>query len=306
MAKIHCDYLSFTAPAEFTEDELDSLCQTIFGLQFAAFTILGKSRSRYADCYVLDENLAGVYTNGYGNNRGTTHFDLPGSGIRKLGIDVFELCKILSKYEFSLCRFDIAVDDTEGKLPFEEMAKFSTGEAFEERVKTRFSKRATVRKDGRRLAVLPTISTQPRRIQYGSEKSDNYIVVYDKEYCAGVAYPWMRVELRMCNRRDLEAFLKALLKSENKPAYMAGVLRGKLDYLNLDNAKKERRSTVQWWLDFLSNPTTEKLDRVSIIPIHDVCLDVKRVMKILHRMNARGNKEGLSDVLNFGQSLLAA
>ncbi|MBC7961409.1 MAG: replication initiation factor domain-containing protein [Steroidobacteraceae bacterium] len=295
MSRITCDYLKFTVPTDLDDAALDELCREFFGHPFRNFDKLGNSRDRYADCFSLG-GLVNVYRKGFAANAGTTCFDLPGDALRKLQVDTLKLCQYIRNQGGNVCRFDICADDTDNLLPFDEVVRLSTGSTFKELVRTKLCRN---RKDstGEIVQVLPEISVQPRRVMYGSPKSDNYAVIYDREYCAGAEYPFLRVELRLTNRKDTSALLMALTTPGADPAaYMAGVLKGKLDFLEMDNPRKDRRSTLPWWNEFLNGAEVHKLKREPKTSIKIESLDVARARRAFERLKDRGDSEGLQQL----------
>lgn len=292
MSQIHCDYLKFSLPTVLSDTELDQLCLELFGYSFRNFDRLGKCRDRYKDCFNLG-GLVNIYRNGYANNARTTCFDIPGSGIRGLELDLPKLYRLIRDRGGNVCRYDIAADDTDNVLPFDEMARLSMGEVFKEQVKTKLCRN---RKDdqGEGVQVLPEISIQPRRIQYGSTQSDNYIVVYDREHVAGVNFPFMRVELRITNQKDTKALLVALTtEGVDRAQYCAGVLRGKLEFLNLDNAKKERRSAAPWWDGFLNSAQVCKLKREEGLKPKVESRHGRTITRAIEKIMEQGNSEAM-------------
>lgn len=303
---IHCDYFRFTLPRVLLDHEIDTICSELFGYKFSQFDRLPFSRCRYAECYSLN-NLVSVYRRGTANNKHTTCFDIPGSGLRELeAIDVIKLCKFVLEQGGNITRFDIAADDLGNVLPFDEVVKLCMGESFKERVRTKLCRNRKDLATGELLQTLPAISIQPRRIQFGSEKSDNYAVVYDREYVAGASYPFIRVELRLTARKDTAALAKALVSESNPSAYLAGVIRGKLDFLRLDNARKDRRSSTEWWLKFLNSAEAKKLKReLSISGGLDVRRRDLRVFSCsLERIIEKGDSEEMQLVISMLQNKL--
>ena len=304
--QIHCDYFRFTLPRVLLDPEIDLICTELFGHKFEQFDRLAFSRCRYAECYTLND-LVSVYRRGTANNKHTTCFDIPGSGLRELEtIDVIKLCKFVVEQGGNITRFDIAADDHGNCLPFDEMVKLCMGDTFKERVRTKLCRNRKESASGEMLQTLPAISIQPRRIQFGSEKSDNYAVVYDREYVAGISFQFIRIELRLTARKDTAALAKVLISERNPSAYLAGVIRGKLDFLRLDNARKERRSSVEWWLKFLNNAEAKRLKREPSIPGGpDTARNVLRVFtRSLDRICERGDAEEMQYVMTRLQDKL--
>ena len=301
MSRIHCDYLKFTLPTDLDDDALDELCREYFGYPFRNFDKLPNSRDRYADCFTLGGTV-NVYRKGYAANAGTTCIDLPGDALHRLQVDTLKLCRYIRDKGGNVCRFDICADDTSHVLPFDEIVRLSTGTTFKELVRTKLCRN---RKDtsGEVVQVLPEISVQPKRVMYGSPKSDNYAVIYDKEYCTGTYYPYLRVELRLTNRKDTSALLMALTSPGPAPAaYMAGVIKGKLDFLIMDNPRKDRRSTLPWWNEFLNGASIQKLKREPSTSIKIESLDVARARRAFERLKSRGDSEGLQQLFELFDS----
>jgi DNA relaxase NicK len=236
-----------------------------------------------------------VYRRGTANNRNTTCFDIPGSGLRDLPkIDIIKLCRFVIDNGGNITRFDATADDLGNILPFDDMVKLCLGENFKERVRTKLCRNRKDKATGEMLQTLPTVSIQPRRIQFGSEKSDNYAVVYDKEYVSGISFPFMRVELRLTERKDTVALAKELASGIDPGPYLAGVIRGKLDFLRLDNDSKQRRSSTEWWLKFLNNAQAQKLKREPTKPgkpntnSKSADIAIRHIEKLMRQENGEG------------------
>lgn len=265
MTVIHCDYIRFTIHRELSDAALTDTCIKLFNVPFEYFTKRNSGEAaafRCAEGYTL-KNYVNIYRGGFAKNRGTVCFDIPGSGIRDaLILDIPQLCQYVRENSGTFTRFDIAADDTGHLLPFDEIVELCTGANFKQRVKTKLCRNSRDSVTGEPLERLPTISTQPRRIQFGSEKSANYAVLYDREYVAGCSYPYLRFELRISNRQDLDDLSRQIAYNQNDPGqYMAGILKSKLDFKSDDNAQKVRCSSLPWWDQFLLNAQATRLKR---------------------------------------------
>jgi hypothetical protein len=301
MSLIHCHFLRFSIKRELSEEEIDSICQQFFGFGYRNLSPLAKSRYGYGTGLTYG-NVANVYADGHGFNKGTTCFDLPGDALKTLNVDLLELLLFIRQQGGNVCRFDIAADDVDHVLPFDEIVRLSQGETFKRRVVTKLC-RDRVKGKG---TTLPEISVQPRRVQYGSEKSDNYLIFYDKMYCSGVEYPYMRVELRLTQRQDTKALLDALTTpGVDFAQHLAGVIRGKLDFKETNDLNKQRAATMPWWLEFLSGATAQKLRRAPrkrsdnpFISIEELRIEKyrRRIDKHVDALRARNDTEALQRI----------
>jgi DNA relaxase NicK len=96
---------------------------------------------------------------------------------------------------------------------------------------------------------------------FGSQNSDNYVVIYDKQHTEGVEFPWLRVEMRITNRRDCAAIVQALIDGSNEGELFAGLLKNKLDFKEDGEKPKYQRQTMQWWDSFLNGVSSRRLKR---------------------------------------------
>jgi len=238
-----------------------------------------------------------IYHGGKGNNAGTVCVELKGSAMETLHCELLDLLHFIKAQNGKLCRFDLAIDDTRNVLPFPEIVKLSTGETFRRRVRTKLCR---PRKRDNSLTVLPEISTQPRRVAYGSERSDNYLVIYDKEYCSGIEYPFLRCELRLTNRDDLADLLENLTAPGCDVArYLCGIVRGKLEFLESGDSNKGRSKVCKWWIDFLAGASVRKLARPKKIRKdtgYETGYSEFLIFRELKKLKAKQDKEALARI----------
>lgn len=305
MTDIFCDYFKFTLPGDLSDAEISNISTKYFGIPFNQFDKLYKSRDRYAECFTTND-LVSVYRGGFAYNKGTTCFDISAAGLRSLQqIDIGDLCKLILSEYGNLCRFDATADDTRNVLPYDEMVHLCLEDTFKKRVKTKLCRNRTDAETGEQIPTYPKVSIQPRMIQFGSELSKNYIVLYDKEYVSGIAYPYLRVELRLTERKDTAALAKVIASGADIPSYLAGVIRGKLDFLQDNAVKKSNKVSMPWWDDFLQGATSRKLKRDPPEKTKNLTMsrEIATINRALDRLVSRKNGDALNHVFSMMERL---
>lgn len=235
---------------------IDQYCLELFGHSYRDFERLSKSRNAYRDCRTF-HGLVNIYKDSFSNCNGTACFEFTGDGIETLGLSIAEIGAYALEHGGNVARIDVQCLDTGNYLPYAEILECCSGKHFKDRVRTRFNR-------GRKATDLPRIETQPyRRIVFGSPKSDNYLVVYDRQQVEDLDFPCLNLEMRISNRADCRAIIEALnTPGTNEGEYFAGMLRGKIEFLEDQPGKsKEYRSTCAWWSDFLGSVSTQKIKR---------------------------------------------
>jgi len=290
-------WFKFTIPTEPTDTELDSICAELFGYQFRQFDKLYKCRDKYRDCWTLAE-LVSIYRNGWMDNKGTTCFDISGTGLDTLGLDIAKLGKFVLSRGGNICRIDLAALDTEHHLPYGEIMTACLADNFKSRVRTRFN---------RGKANAPKIELQPvKRILFGSEQSDNYVVLYDRQKTENLDFPCICIEQRITNRADCAAIIEALQSGIDAGSYFAGLLRGKLEFLEESTRLKRLRQPEKWWTDFLGDCERRKIKRTArkIIPWRQITRDTTQAIRHVEKLQRRGDHDGLETVVYHAQSAL--
>lgn len=214
-----------------------------------------KPRNAYKTCSTWHD-LINVYVDGYGFNNGTVCIEFTGDAIDTLGMDISTIGKYALSNGGNVCRIDIQCLDTNNYLPYAQILKCCSAQHFKSRVRTRFNR-------GNRITDLPKIETQPyRKITFGSPKSDNYLVIYDRQQVEELDFPCVNLEMRISNRDDCAALINALAATDCEADYLAGLLRGKIEFLrDQPEVRKDRRDPIAWWSDFLGSVETQKLQR---------------------------------------------
>jgi len=300
LTHIFCDYFKFTLPGELTDADISDLSSRYFGVPFNRYDKLYKSRDRYADCYSMND-LVSVYRTGFAYNKGTTCFDISAAGLKHLpDINIVDLCRLVLREKGNLCRYDLTADDTRNVLPYDEMAALCVYK-FKERVKTKLCRNRTDPETGEVIPRSPDVGMSHRRIKFGSEQSKNYLVIYDKEYVNGVSYPFLRVELRLTERQDTAALARQIASGVDVPSYLAGVIRGKLDFLQDNVKKKSGKISMPWWDDFLIGATAQKLKRDPPKTAKDLTQsrDIAIIGRAFNRLISRKNGHGLTQVFKL-------
>jgi len=291
-AVISPHWFKFTIPKEYTDEELEAICLDLFGHGYSKFERTFKQRDYYRDCKTLQE-LVSVYRNGWMKNKGSTCFDVSGTGLDTLGLDIAKLGKFALDNGGNICRIDIATQDVNNYLPYDTMVNLCLAPNFKDRIRTRFN---------RGKGNAPKIELQPiRRIVLGSEHSDNYLVIYDRQQTEEVDFPWLCLEQRIQNREDCAEIIRTLLSGKDAGEYYAGLLRGKLDFLQA-GGKKERRKVEPWWTDFLGDVARCKIKR---LPKEKnpwrfrgaSATDVGKALRTIRRMEQRQDADGLQQIL---------
>lgn len=246
-------WFTFSIPKDLTDAELETLCTKLFGHGFGRFEKSFKGRNGYKQHYSL-AGLVNIYRDGWMNNRGTTCFDITGTGLDTLGLDIMSLGKFALNHGGNICRIDIACLDTGNHLPYDEIVNCCMADNFKDRVRTRFN---------RGKGNLPEIRIQPvKRILFGSEKSDNYLVIYDRQRVDDLDFPCINIEQRITNRADCAAIIQTLLDGTDAGEYYAALLRGKLEFLQEGTGRKDTKEVETWWSDFLGDVAARKIKRV--------------------------------------------
>jgi DNA relaxase NicK len=231
-------------------------------------------------------------------NKGSTCFDVSGTGLDTLGLDIAKLGKFVLANGGNICRIDIACQDTGNHVPYDEIVRLCSRENFKDRVRTRFN---------RGKGNVPDIKIQPlRRIQFGSENSDNYLVIYDRQHTEDVDFPWLCFEQRITNRQDCEEIIRTLLDGKDAGAYYAGLLRGKLEFLQAGTGKKETRPVEPWWSEFLGDVARCKIKRLpkSMNPWRlqrERSTDVGKALRTIRRLEQRQDVGGLQRIIQQAQ-----
>jgi DNA relaxase NicK len=292
-AYISPHWLKFTLPKEFTNEELNGICTELFGHSFSKFERIFKPRDYYRDCNTFHE-LVSVYRSGWMKNKGSTCFDISGTGLDTLGLDISKLGKYALDKGGNICRIDLAAQDTNNHVPYEAMVNSCLTANFKDRVKTRFN---------RGIGKAPKIEIQPiRRIVFGSEKSDNYLVVYDRQQTEDLDFPWLCFEQRIQNREDCAEIIRTLIDGKDAGEYYAGLLRGKLDFLQAAPGKKEGKAVELWWSSFLGDVARCKIKRLpkSKNPWRsqrEKGTDVGKALRHIRRLEERQDADGLQQIM---------
>lgn len=297
-AVISPHWFKFSVPKDYTNEELNAICVELFDHDFGKFEKTFKPRDYYRDCTTLQE-LVSIYRNGWMKNKGSTCFDVSGTGLDTLGLDIAKLGKFALDNGGNICRIDIATQDTNNFLPYDEIVRLCSRENFKDRVRTRFN---------RGHGNVPEIKIQPlRRIMFGSEDSDNYLVIYDRQYTEGVDFPWLCIEQRITNRDDCAEIIRTLLDGRDAGEYYAGLLRGKLEFLQAGTGKKENRAVEPWWSDFLGDVARCKVKRLpkNRNPWRFQSSDTSKAGRIIRRMEQRKDLEGLQQLKELAQEAIS-
>lgn len=290
-------WFKFTLPTEYTAEEIDGICLELFGYKYSQFDKLYKSRDKYRDCRTLAE-LVSIYRDGWLDNKGTTCFDISGTGLDTLGLDIAKLGKYVLDRGGNICRIDLATLDTEQHLPYDQIMTACLSENFKRRVRTRFN---------RGKANAPKIEVQPvKRILFGSEHSDNYIVIYDRQKTESLDFPCLCIEQRITNRADCAAIIEALQGGTDAGSYFAGLLRGKIEFLVESTRLKRLRQPETWWTDFLGDCERQKIKRTAKQPIpwRLITRETTQIIRRVERLQKRGDHDGLETVIHHAQSAL--
>lgn len=301
MTAIFCDYFKFTLPGDLSDNEITSITEQYFDIPFSMFDSLYQSRDRYSECYTVND-LVSVYRGGFAYNKGTTCFDISAAGLKNIPqIDIADLCRLIISEYGNLCRFDATADDIRNVLPYDEMVSLCLEDNFKKRVKTKLCRNRTDAETGEGIPTYPEVCIQPRKILFGSPKSKNYLVIYDKEYVSGVSYPYLRVELRLTERKDTAALARVIASGADIPSYLAGIIRGKLDFLQDNAVKKANKKTMPWWNDFLQGASSAKLKRDPPTASKDLTAsrDIAIISRALNRLVARKNSAALDQVYDM-------
>jgi phage replication initiation protein len=156
--------------------------------------------------------------------------------------------------EINPTRIDIACDDHEGRLDMSRIIEMIRARRLRSRATHRRGIFNLDSKDG----------DEGDTVYIGSEKSEMRIRIYDKaveQRSKGKEYHgiWNRIE--MVNRRDYaRAVLEALVTGDCEIGEtVAGILAGRIAFIERDDKNISRCSLVSWWADFLGEVQKVKL-----------------------------------------------
>ncbi|RII25855.1 MAG: hypothetical protein CXR31_12690 [Geobacter sp.] len=259
-AVISCHKFKFTVPGDLTHAELEKVCIDLFGYSFCRFERLYQGRDCYQTIHVLSDTggeLVTVYRDGWMRNRGTTCIAVTGRGMELINPDLHTMCQYIVASKGNLCAVDMAFDDFDNCLDWDTLVLLSLADNFKTRVRTKFN-----RSGSSKTNPFPTVTVQPRRILYGSEKSANCFVIYDRQFVEGVEYPWLRGELRITHREDCRAICHALAAGDDVGPLFAGLLRSRLEFLAAGPCRKDHRLVEPWWNEFLQGVAATGLKRI--------------------------------------------
>jgi DNA relaxase NicK len=157
--------------------------------------------------------------------------------------------------EVNPTRIDVACDDYEGNLDIGLVREHLDSDKWRSRLENYDDRKSRKRGEAR-------VSYS---IYIGSEMSEMRFRIYDKvaeQKAKGIECPhavWNRIE--MVNRRDYaRAVLDALVTSETEIGEtVAGIIVGRIAFIERDNSKIERCSLAPWWAEFIGEVKKVKL-----------------------------------------------
>lgn len=153
--------------------------------------------------------------------------------------------------DFRINRVDIAYDDIDkleggrGLLDIGKLARYTIHQRFVSKWQGG-TVTDSFRTNGNNEPMVHALT-----VQFGSNKSDIKLRIYDKEQeRGGVGYHWVRAELVLRDERAA-GFIHELAQGAPVGKLYGGLLRNYLRFIRSDSTRRERCSTVGWWEQFL-------------------------------------------------------
>lgn len=262
--------MSFTLKENFQDEALDNLCLNLFGLNLHEFNFPNSGNTYYSQNLSARDGMFSISRQGHGNASGTTLFQVHGLAFETMAeIDFLKICNYILENDGNVTQLDIAKDDTDGLLPFDEIIKLSDVSEYKDRICSSLCSDYTKR--GITISKPPVyMKSQSRSIIYGGK--NNRITIYDKQGLECTDFPWTRVEIRI-RRRDLTiSIINDLVNGVNLDKVFNGLMRNYLTFKEEGSIRKYDRKILEWWTKFLNDEPRKKFDRKK----YKVDNDIKR------------------------------
>lgn len=254
-------YLTFTLFQELTEN-LNELSINFFNMPLSSFYEVNNTRNYYKKRYVYKKMIS-INVDGLANNRNTIHFEITGKGCEMLGYNMLmSILQFVNLSDGNITRFDIHFDDFDNILSFKKIAECVKD--FKNRVKTSFKFAPEYRTKGNGESYT-----------FGEKSSNTRIIIYNKGIYEAVNYSWIRVEMRLYNKRVIKEFISKLFnwdEVEPQEAFIEQsrqLLRGYLDFLEPGEKNKYNRKSERFWAKFLENEPKLKLGVKKPVAVDD-------------------------------------
>lgn len=259
----HCQlhHIAFTLPSQLTADELPQIVSDLFnidGLDPAAVRLPG-GRHGYREAYSLSSNgveLISILSNGAARNtKGTCHVVVHGAALDAGGFDPAHLCREIIRRRGWGTRIDLAADDVDGVLPWEEIMECCQPDQYQNRLTTTTCRPSRNPETGKIEDTPPVYMRQQGETLYlGNADSDVSICLYTRRGP-------VRVEGRIRNRAAATDLIRRIADGEDITVLTLGVLSRNLKFHVPGYRRKDRRPTTAWWENFISAVAPLKLPR---------------------------------------------
>lgn len=230
------DWLEFTVKGVPPSVAVSSL----LGLEWDVFTVLDFGMQGYPD--QAQYGAVRVLWSEDKPERGTKII-LSSLALDQVAHDAIDVLHLSFAEDATYARIDLALDDRSGVTSIDQFVDAVR----EGKDVNRFSQVETREPIDRR-----TREYAGRSVYWGKASSSRQVVAYDKRIeqarKTGVdTGPWVRIEARW-KKRAANILAKALL--ENGMESIPSLIRGVVDFRELDNEQTDRRTVCEWWSAF--------------------------------------------------------
>lgn len=248
------DYFRMT----FKRHDIDIFLQTVLKMRKEYMLQQPSSKFGYVELYQFDQIR--VYNSAPDDERGIM-FELGGQGCRQFeGImdaqnrDWYSFIELALQEGGSITRLDIAIDDTIGYVHIPDCLRFTQQGYVVSKFKTF---------DFNGSGNITTGEQEGVSIYYGSKSSDNYLVMYQKNYEQAKKQKidieefgvWNRYEIRLKDEKARSA-LELIMKTKDLQLVAKGVLRSflRFEYTKpLKRGKAKLNKIKKGWETFLED-----------------------------------------------------
>lgn len=188
--------------------------------------------------------------------------EMSGKGCRQFetssNISFMQLFEDVHNGDFNITRLDIAYDDIDksggnGLLNIHNIARYTLHHRFV----SKWTSGEVV--DSFKVNGNYEPMTHALTVQFGSNKSDIMLRIYDKaQELGGLDYHWVRSEIVFRRERALD-FINQVVKGKSIGELYSGVLKNYLRFIRLDHSRRERCSLMPWWDIFLNHAQKIKI-----------------------------------------------
>ena len=238
---VSIDYMCFTLPVSINNN-IPDLCKQILGIDLKHFRLVNKYRYHYKQFYTID-GIGNIYTDGIGDNKGTIHFEITGTGCGT--VNCLQMIDFVIKNYGHFTRVDLAIDDDNNILKFSKLKECRYYSS--DRIVSKFK------------SIPLYMVKESESIIFGEKSSKVRITIYNKGKLEKLDFQWVRVELRIRDRDWLQRAMIELLENNNLGEIAKGLLKNYLCFKTKGVGSKYKRETEHFWNRFLGDVEKRKL-----------------------------------------------